>query len=279
MLYDQLNALENRLRPLLGLGPKPLDGSLYFSEPDEHGNSEMLFPAEEVLDAEKERWHRESRRGRALSAAVDALKRVEPSEIANRLKSPLERRLLERELSSARRLEWRSRHFCTIGDTDHVDGYLVLPSGRHYDLDVSTAAYYESWVREGWLRGGVYREGPGTNHSPGVATAVVPVETLTPAVVLEAIERWYLDRFEYVQGHWSLLERRLPEFEVEDSFWSRPDDPRERELAEQAAERAERDLKRIKPQSETEERMARRYGRRHKDSGAGEAADEQATLN
>lgn len=261
MLFRQLDNLEDRLRPLLGLGRKPNHLSLFFGEPDEDGLMELHMPSEEVHDAEEERWHREPRRGRALSAVISALQRFEPLALVRRPGDALERRRGERELASARKLEWNPYHYCTNGQTDHIDAHLVLPSGRHYALDVSTAAFHAYWVREGWQSGGVYRTGQDTDQRDGVATAVVPTETLTPALVREAIERWYMDKYQYAQGHWSVLERKLPELVVDESGWSWPDDPYERELAEQAAARAEDTAGLLKAESEVDERTARRYGR------------------
>jgi hypothetical protein len=115
----------------------------------------------------------------------------------------------ERALAETRSLVYESPYISTIGDCLAIDGYFRLPGGLEYGLQVvAVGASYREYVADTWERGGVLTAD--TNLLNGDHSLYVPVETLDDAIVVEAIERWYAERFRYVRRHWSALEQATP---------------------------------------------------------------------
>lgn len=254
-----LDRLERRLRAGLGLPEDPDQG--VFEGPNERGLYTFREQPEEEQEASFRHYHEQPLLGHILDEGFRYLNILsgyvgDPDRLLRRVSWPLRRLLLENELADARTIRWESWHKGTPGEITHLDGYVLLPSGERFPLDIQALGEQEVWARESWQDGGVMIRGRGART---VETVVCPVEALTPAVVEQAVRRWYMERFEWRRGHWAVVERRLPHFEVETSFWEQPEDPQERARYKRKAAKIDTTVAKL-PRSEWSARLERRYG-------------------
>jgi hypothetical protein len=214
---DRLDALERRLRDSLGL--------------------EATRRVTQRTDLDRIAWHTEPLRGRALDGVLGAARDVirAADDVASGRARPLRairRRSAWRELARTRHVRWVAHHHATTGVTDHVDGRIVLASGRTIELDISCLGTETAEIREAWQQRGIGLRDPSAPHR-GVLTLLVPAEVLTPQLCEEALVRWYMQHVERLRGHWAIVRRTLPSFEL-DAHWSWPEDPGDRASAGRA---------------------------------------------
>lgn len=254
-----LDRLEQQLRNHLGLPDDPAQG--LFEGPDERGLYTLRPQTEEEQEASFRHFHEQPLLShvidegfRYLRIASDYIEN--PDRFVSRLSWPVRRRVLERELAQTRNIRWRSWHKATPGETAQIDGYVLLPSGARFALDVRALAEQAVWAVESWHDGGVTIE---RRDSGSVETILCPVDALTPAVVEQAVRRWYMERFEWHRGHWAIIERRLPEFDVDNTFWEWPADTAERVGCEATVAEIDRDLAGLEL-SDFGRRLQRHYG-------------------
>lgn len=196
-------------------------------------------------------WHAEPRRGVVIDEGARLVRRARRQlpRAGRMLRAPVDRRLDERALSRSRRLVWKSWHVHEIGASFDVEGYLVTDCGRRYPLSFLCSGYFAAVSKFSWEDGSLL--------SPLLRPQfVLPTEVLTPEVAEEGLRRWYMDRFEWRRGHWSICEG-LPEL-VSEIAWSWPEDDEDYALARQRAADAN-DLI-FAPSTERAARLRRRFG-------------------
>jgi hypothetical protein len=71
-----------------------------------------------------------------------------------------------------------------------------------------------------------------------VETLLVPASVLSPEIILDALSRWYMVRFDKQEGHWAVAERRLPEFVLDLGVVEAGEPHSERSYTRQAAKGA-----------------------------------------
>lgn len=146
------------------------------------------------------------------------------------LPDTLRQRLIERELTEARTLRYTSHYVHTKGETSEVEGYFALKSGP-YSLDVLTPRFLSDIAEEQWDAGEL-------GYAPNARALIVPGDFLDDEIVLEALKRWYIERYSWKYDHWAIRESRLPDIVV-DLAWSEPEGERVsgRELLKEHNER------------------------------------------
>jgi len=216
--------LEPVIRKGFGLSAKSPDASGVRWEPagyDERwGQLQRMVPlSEEVVSVERERWHQEGRRGRWASECARAIHIVgynlKYGSTVKKMLWPLRKKRLWAELDNSQEIRWVAWHYAVSGETTHIDGRLVLPSGRELGFDISCIGNDIHWAREAWQQGTSYSD---HTESWGCPAAILPTKVLTPALLRTALRAWYVSRYQYRQGHWSNLQSRLPEFIIDD-YW------------------------------------------------------------
>lgn len=257
-MRTHIDAIERRLRRLGGLSPeRPAPYRMRFvSESGRNGRIEFLSDeqAEEAFAA----WHAEPRWAGVLAGTVRQAHRLEyslaharrdPGSALGPIRRRVARRRAEHELRHARHLVWRAVHWTTVGEQEHIDAVLVLPSGRMLDWDIAAVG---ERARAEWEQGGVAWER---------GCVCVPATVLTPEIVEEALARSLMRRFSLTRGHWTLRERAFPALTCEVS-WCRPRDPKARAAAEHAGIGAVADCVPHSPRARRRAaRVAARFGR------------------
>jgi hypothetical protein len=169
---------------------------------------QRVQPSAEMVEA----WHAEDWRADFARFVVDA-PRIAKRQL-EAVKDAIADVRCDREVATARVLVYQSPYVHTVGDCLAVDGYLQLPSGRTYGLQVvAVGARYREYVQDSWDRGAVLQSDQNLLNSDH--SLYVPVETLDEEVIAVAIERWYRDRFAYVRRHWGALENAQPVIDIE----------------------------------------------------------------
>lgn len=194
MYVEHMNASEAEalLRRLLGLPA---------AAPAPHGGEDQF-----------QEWHGEDRRAdlaRELATAPSRTRAL-ARQAAERVSERLISWRADRSLADARQLAFRAQAPHEIGHTWQVDGRLEAPDGTGMTLWVVALGGIERQSVQAWHHGRVL---PG-HLGPG-QTLVVPTALLCDEILIEAIQRWYMTRFEYRRGHWGVRERRLPQLTVE----------------------------------------------------------------
>jgi len=216
--------LETASRRLLGLpGDAPDPSGFTFEPAEEHPRWGKLSKMVEVPETEQERnlraWHLEGRRGRFVNALTHQVHHLgytmKYRSPAGMITWPVERRLFWHEFGQAREIKWVAWHSSVEGETTAIDGRIELPSGRQMGFDISCVGDEVHWANEAWSRGDSAAD---RTESWGCRTAVLPTQVLTAALLRTALRAWYVSRFEWVQGHWSNVEGKLPEFII-DPYW------------------------------------------------------------
>lgn len=164
---------------------------------------------EDELRSERAAWHREGTRGR-LSEGIARLP-ITLRDGAYALRARLDRRRAVHALSGARSLRYTSQYTHPESDCREIEGYFDLGRGLTYSLWVVSAASMQeladfNW-KQGWLAAPYYSD-----------YILVPHKQLDAVVVRQALELWYKERFEFVQGHWSNLEGRTPKLVIDLEF-------------------------------------------------------------
>ena len=174
---------------------------------------------EEETEMELKRWHEEGWRG----AVSDSISRqvyllgyqVSRGSVVRKAVWPLQKRLFWRELAQAKTITWKAWHYALAGETTSIDGRLILPSGRTMMFDIQSWGDQKHWVDEEYRMSGGADTKTGDSYGPG---AVVAAEVLTPALLHAALRGWYVQRFAYTRGHWAIMEKKLPDFIIEDAW-------------------------------------------------------------
>lgn len=164
------------------------------------------------------RWHAEPRRGVAIDEGLRLARRARRGlpRVGRAVFAPVDRRLDERALVRSRRLVWRSWYVHEIGASLDIEGYLVTDCGRYYPLTFLCGGHFAAVSKYSWDSGDLF-------CPPAWRQFVLPTDAFTPEVAEEGLRRWYMDRFEWRRGHWSVREGRLPEL-VSDISWIWPED-------------------------------------------------------
>jgi hypothetical protein len=195
-------------------------------------------------------WHNQnlSTREIVLERAVDlAVNTVSAFDTKNTLLRPQkwawpwarvhDRRQLQSlvsELANTRLIRYVSYHSVYSGESAHIDGRIVLPSGAKFDLDFSCVGGLRNWSLKEWELG-VVVTGDIAYGDFAERTILIPTRTLFEDVVREALIRWYMQRFEYERGHWAVREHALPEFVLDIGFFKHEDKNRQRSCRKRVA--------------------------------------------
>jgi hypothetical protein len=216
-----------RARRLLGLPEQPpnVTGMLYipiYGRPGIGGRLGSL--SDEEREREVERYHAEDFRARVATTLADVPPHVR-SQLAN-ARHALTHYRAQRALASARVLRYTS-HYIHPRDDKEIDGYFDFGSDHSFSLAVCTADIFRRHAQYEWKHGDLVHSENTTVLGGWCPWLMVPGKRLDDQLIAEAILRWYKDRFQYVQGHWSQRERRLPQVIV-NLHWESDDEERER---------------------------------------------------
>jgi hypothetical protein len=232
-----LDRLDPAIRRLLRLPPEPFPNDFYL-EPNPNGRGgRFVSPSTDEWTQEMDRWHADPAAARALEQLLRVPYLAEG--VGRSLRSFVNGRRLERDLKQARVIVFDSHYLHVLGETPEVEGFLQAPWwGREHGiwLTITTPEMVRLQAESAWGDGEVWAQRQGERSFEH--RIVVPVETLSPAIVHDALERWYMQRFEWERGHWAVAERRLPKFLLRLDWQELPSDEPER--AQQAAERLAR---------------------------------------
>lgn len=203
---------ENLIRRFLGLGPAPDPVGLSCDK-----DGYFKLKKGKKLERDFIAWHREGIRAKLASGIARFTHRIGPRSISRYLGDAvgtIRMRWSIYRLREARRLVYKSVY---VHDKDTVEseGWIEFPGG-FLTVVIRATGYTRhevDYVQEEWDRGRV---------TPGIAgltghdyvTLVVPGERVTPDLVRNALQRWYLDRYRYHRGHWTVLEQAEPEVKI-----------------------------------------------------------------
>jgi hypothetical protein len=252
--------LEPWLRPILGLVKQVPEPNGMSTMPTDDPCSGRLYKLELADEASTERsfqaWHRYQAPmiERALERTLDGIERMlgladsiaavsDRQAAAERVHRWRRQRVVEHELAAQRTIRYVSYHTIYQGVDVHIDGRIELPSGAHFMLDFSCIGDVALWADEDWSRHNVatgdiaYGQGASRN-------ILLPTQTLFEAAVVEGLIRWYMDRYEFERGHWSVIEQTLPTFDLDVGFFW-PEDPDQRRQAQAQVARDQATLERL----------------------------------
>jgi hypothetical protein len=218
-----------RARRLLGLPAEPpnIVGMLYipiYGRPGIGGRLGSL--SDEERERERARYHAEDFRARLASTLADT-----PPRLRSKLgdaRWALNRYRAQRAFANARTLYYTS-HYIHPEDDQGIDGYFDLGPNLSLSLEICTSNVLKRYAKAEWAGGEVTHSQSSTILGSYQPWLVVPGKKLTDELIAEAIRRWYQDRFEFVQGHWSQRQQRLPKVVVNLEWQSKADQRREHE--------------------------------------------------
>jgi hypothetical protein len=202
--------LESTLRRAAGLPSEEPNTSPFRFRPSKNpGLVEIEKADPREIEDNYRQWHEEGKKAHYIGKATSSLRSLGDKVVSGDFKAvnKWQAHKFDKELREARQITWEAWHFAREGETDHIDGRLILPSGASHGFDIATAYEAEYWAREGLSMGGV-----ATKFETRCLTATLPGRGLTPALLEIALRAWYVQRFEWEQGHWAVLEKKLPQF-------------------------------------------------------------------
>lgn len=232
----RLHALEPTFRRLLRLPAEPF-GDRFYLEPAEEDKPYRRFRSRtsEEWAAEMDRWHADPKAAQIVEQALRLPLAAERA--VEGVRGRIVRRRLVRELKQARAIVFDSMYVHVLGETAEVEGFLQAPWWSRDEgiwLTITTPEMVRLQAESAWGDGEVLVEEAGSRAFEH--RVIVPAATLSPKLVEQALERWYMASFEWERGHWAVAERTLPKF-LTRLHWQQPET--EAEQTEAAARIAE----------------------------------------
>jgi hypothetical protein len=203
---------ERPIRRLLGLSAEPPDPvPMRFT-----ANGTVDFGTQDKRAVNFARWHSEGRRADIAShlSRVPYRARKAPERVRDEVLARVDNVRAARALSSAKTLRFTSPYVHVFGDCKEVEGWFDFGGAFGYSLTVFTNEAMVEYAEREWDRGELVTSDNSLVYGLG-RWIVVPTVSLDDVIIREALERWYVDRFRWVRGHWSQREGTLPTINVD----------------------------------------------------------------
>ena len=224
------------LRRALGLTPEAPNPSGMITVAHREGGSEAIglqldFLPEEERAKEKQRWHEEGWRGE-MASRISRYKYL-PRRLHDKIGFVEDRYSAYRAehlLKNARSLHFTSHYLHNPHGEQGVEGYFDFGGEITYSLTVYARSAMDKYASFEWERGDIVTSDNSLVFGNYERWLVVDADELNEDNIREGILRWYQDKFDFVRGHWSQVEGKLPELTLS-LGWGTPED-----FTEEAAE-------------------------------------------
>lgn len=197
--------LEILLRKILLVkGPVPNPSGFKLVPKANHFEFELVDP--EQVAKESKLFHAEGKRAQFAHKA----NQISGQRALAFVQREIKHKKSSKELAQARTLEFTSHYIHHHKETS-LDGHFKLK--HNFYLEIISAKAYQELAEEEW------NFKPECEHLVTDKNniyarrdyVIVPFDVIDESIALEAIKRWYKQRFEDQKGHWSNQENRLPE--------------------------------------------------------------------